>query len=382
MRLTLTALIRLASFVGLGLFVVALGLSRAVPRPSTFRTANPPRYFAINGSIFKDPEASSLVLDTETGVLARFEAPEGMRVENASCSPWVADANEVEFVGRVSISRGQDTGKVYDSSGLGRFKMSSGLPIVAMSLEPAIVGRPCWLPGSPTRILFPGGDGLLYVRDLAGIGVDDPDQAEAREAPARRVSWRCRTPDNGPVLIGDVSCLVAPEFGGRILVSLSRGREKYADEFRYASSEIWWLKLDAEGREIIAAGRLTAPSAEGPLANREEERMPSMVVAPGGRLVLAYLSRRQGEASWRMRLVPVDVGPDGADPVVRGSEACLVADDCSVTPPAFSADGRWLYRVGRVRSSRDVIRRFSVVEALDGRSRASALASAGSSQAH
>lgn len=382
MRLTLTALVRLASFVGLGLFVVALGLSRAVPRPSTFRTENPPRYFAINGSLFQDPAASSFVLDTETGVLARFEAPEGMTFENASCSPWVGDENEVEFVGRVSISTGRHTGKVHQSSGLGRFKMSSGPSLVAMSVKPAIVGRPCWLPGSPTRVLFPGGDGQLYVHDLAGIGGDAPDPAEAREAPARRVAWRCRTPDDAPVLLGDVSCPVTPEFGGRILVSLYRGREKYSKEVRYAPSEIWWLKLDAEGREVLAAGRLTTPSSEGPLANREEERMPSMVLAPGGRLVLAYLARRRGEASSRMKLVPVDVGPDGADPVVRGSEACLVADDCAVTLPAFSADGRWVYRVGRVRSSRELIRRFSVVEALDGRSRGSALASAGSSQAH
>jgi hypothetical protein len=199
--------------------------------------------------------------------------------------------------------------------------------------------------------VFSAGDGRLYTHDFT-------EEAGGRGVSTSRVDWACPVPGDSPPVVGDPVAPVVPALGGRLLVSLSR-RVWEGDKLELSAAEIWWLKLDPEGRAVRTAGRLTA--AGGPPG---EERLPNLGVAPDGRLVAAYLRRSPGHLDWRLSLVPVEIDPESGDPVASGLEVCDVGGGISVNTPGFSPDGRWVYAVPRDQSPGPVALKVSVLDAL------------------
>ena len=127
-------------------------------------------------------------------------------------------------------------------------------------------------------------------------------------------------------------------------------------------SKIWCLALDPEGREVVSAGRLTPDT--GAASGEEQERLPNLTVTPEGRPALAYLARTEGRPEWRLKVAPVGFEPETGTPLVAASDVRELADDCAACAPAFSADGRWLFRVARSPRADGAVRRFSVPDAL------------------
>jgi hypothetical protein len=362
MRFSLTSFVRLAALLGLALFASAVGLSRAVPRPPVVRTAAPPRYYGVNGGLFCPPVDRGYLLDAESGRLLPFDPVPGSKVEYAASSPWRDAAGDVEILARVSPRSDRYGRSAFEPGGLARFRLSGGPLRLTTPGSPVVAGRPCWLPGSSARVLFPGGDGLLYVQELRN---DDTPEADAYATPPRPVAWRERLPGEGRHIVFDVAGPAVPALGGRVLVSFSPGWKAVAG-VRIGAPEVWWLSLDAAGASVLAARRLTPP---GPGADRGAgpfERLPNLGVAPDGRVVLAYLTREASSPVWRLKLAPVHFeGPNG-DPVVRPSDVRDLGGDGAAATPVFSADGRWLFQVTRTPSHGECVRRVSVPDALAG----------------
>lgn len=358
MRLTLTFLIRTTMVFGLALFVAAVTLSRAVPRPSAFRSKVAPRYYGVNGKSFTPYVEGNFLLDTEAGRLIPLKTPDGVAVDHAISSPWRDESGGAEVVGRYTTRIGSPPSTSFEGTGLARFRKTGGAGLGGVSLDLVIAGRPCRLPGSVSRLLFPVGDGRLYSQEFFTEGRNpgvDPDDAP------RPILWRCPVPGQGQVRLGDAVASTVPGFGGRLVVALSN-LPAGGVKGRLSPSEIWWLALDPDGREVVAAGRLTPET--GDASGEEQERLPNLTATPDGRPALAYLARTEGRAEWRLKVAPVGITPGGGTPFVAASAVCELADDCAACAPAFSADGRWLYRVARSPGADGPVRQFSVPDAL------------------
>jgi hypothetical protein len=223
-----------------------------------------------------------------------------------------------------------------------------------------VAGSPCWLAGKPARVVFPGGDGRLYLQDLGED--DEPEHAEDPSV-RRMVSWNAVAAGFDRAILNDPVRPVVPTLGGRLFVALNPGLPR-GEEVWFGKSEIWWLKLNAEGTSIVDAGRLTVPERPRRDESSTEERLPNLVATPDGRIALAYLKRKRGVVPWALFVAPVTIDPKTGVPVAYASESRQVAGDCAVTLPAFSADGRWLYHLPRLMAPGQEPGRFSVVEAL------------------
>jgi|GEM_PF-2597224 len=364
MRFPLTSLVRLCALSGLALFASAVGLSRAVPKPASFRAAVHPRFHGVNGLVLDPPDRRNFLLDSETGALRPFDPVPGYRVDFVSCSPWCDERGGVEVVARVTGKPGDASSSAFNGSALVRFPFSGGRLRSEAPGGPAIGGHVSWLNGSPSRLVFPGGDGALYVQDIARSG--DPTEPDGAGSPPRPVAWRTALPDGGRLSIADSVCPAVPALGGRLLVALSSGLD-VTDRRRLGTPQIWWLKLDPQGTSVVAAGRLTPPE-EAPGAARVFERFPNLGVTPDGRAVLTYLTRESSASTWRLKVAPVTFdGPDGA-PVVRPSTVRDLGDGFAAAAPVFTRDGRSIFQVvRRPEGEANRVRRFSVAAALEAR---------------
>ena len=79
-------------------------------------------------------------------------------------------------------------------------------------------------------------------------------------------------------------------------------REKVRKEFTPA--RLWWLKLNAEGTEIVEASPLnSADLLKSPEPLSGHVRYPSIAATPSGGLALAYLWQGQEKFSnWQLHL--------------------------------------------------------------------------------
>ena len=369
MRFSLTSLVRLISFVAIGLSAVAVGLSRAVPPVPTHRTPAAPRQYGLNGNSFTPPQRQNFVLDGTSGELRPDRAASSDSPDFVTSSPWTDQNGGHELLGRLTVREGSlATGTV-----LARFAEGETEPRSSVAVRPVISGRPCWLPSRPSRVLFPSGDGRLYVTDLRpgdGLATDAPADvvAEGAESPCRRVVWGCPAPGTGPPILGDPICPPVAALKGRLIVSLCAGWQQGA-KGGFGASELWWLQVGPDDATITAAGRLTVPDTgrpDVPLSEtrglRDDERLANVAALPDGRVVIAYLSRPPGRPEWALKVAPVQVDGSGV-PSVRVSDSAVVGDDVAVTLPPLSPDGRSVYRVRRL-----VPGRVPVVErvAIDG----------------
>lgn len=360
MRLSLNSLVRLAALLGVVLFASAVGLSRAVPKSARFRTEGPARFHGVNGTLLDPPDARSFLLDAQSGTLRPFEPVAGYRVECASVSPWTGERGS-EVVARLVPTTAQRDD--CPTTGLVRFPLAGG-PIQREVPGSAVVaGRACWLPGSPSRVVFPAGDGGLYLQDLTAGGVDTGDD-EGVPTPPLRLAWRAGLEDGEYGFLADAACPPASALGGRLVVILYPGR-KDGPKVRLGAPQIWWLKLDPGATAIAAAGRLTVPVQDDCGAD-EQERLPNVGVSPDGRTILSYLSRPSDRNTWRLKVAPIDLDPHSGEPRVRADEVHDLGAGYATTAPVFSPDGRWLLAVLRRETRDGRVRKFEVADVLGG----------------
>ena len=354
MRFSLFALIRLIGLVSIVMVLAAIGVSRSLPKHSDFRSPVSPRYLPVDGWVLNNNNRNSYALDTETGQMSRLPIADGEVLDYAVCSPWPDEKGAVEIVGRVTRRSGVDLMKSLESVGLARFSLVEGATRGEVEVEPVIAGRPCWLWGSATKVIFPGGDAQLFLQDLAEAPESSASQA---------LVWTCKPPGLGRVTMSDPVCPMIEAMKGCLVVSMAI--ERVEDGRRaMGAHQLWWLKLDPEGSAIEAAGRLWREGNDEESNSHVGEWLPELVSLPDGRVVLAYLHHVEGSPRWSLRMSLVNVDPTDGTPSVSRSNVCQVADDCVRAPLGFSTDRQWIYRVSREPGVDGQVVRKRVQEAL------------------
>ena len=104
----------------------------------------------------------------------------------------------------------------------------------------------------------------------------------------------------------------------------------------------WWLKLDARGEAIEAAGPLDIDGMT--LDTELKVRFPRPIRMKGGGLRLAMLARPGGGPEWALRIWELAQDADGTPRLVPGSDI-TTAEHCAHAPLAASPDGDWVYYV-------------------------------------
>lgn len=129
-----------------------------------------------------------------------------------------------------------------------------------------------------------------------------------------------------------------PRFGQILIVSF-RGVEVTEGIRRFGRSELWWLRLDEEGRTIVNSGRLVSPGSG---FNAGELRSPSLSKTSGGAWALAYLQKSEGKG-WDLRHASLVV--EDRHPRMVDGLGAILARGCGPTSPSFSTDSRRIWYI-------------------------------------
>jgi hypothetical protein len=366
--MSLTALVRSLAFLVVGATILALGLSKAVPDVAPERALEAsPRYIGVNGGTFVPHHTQNYLLDTETGELVEFGLPGESGLDFISCSPSSRVRGDVEVAGRYTKRTGGEPDGLCEGSGLAWLRLEGKELGGKLTFNPLMTGYPCWLAGNSRRLLFPAGDGQLYVQSL-----DADDSSEGESETLRRVEgWGSGFDRSERAIISDVVRPIVPKLGGRLLVAVNPPFSGGVPR-RFGRSEIWWLTLDSEATRIEAAGRLIQAKGTDGEDHRDDERMPNAVSTPDGGIALAYLRRHAATNEWSLQLAPLKVDPKTGIPSVSASESREVARDAAVTMPAFAPDGRSLFHIPRSLEKGGQLPKISVQDVLGSRREVSA----------
>lgn len=359
MRFPLYGLLRLTTIVGVMLSIVAVGVSRAVPRPQTFHDHSSPRYYAVNGVVLNSNDPANYLLDTETGRLNRVDGDIRGSLQYTSFAPWNNTDGEGLAVGRLTRFTGSNLSIQCDRVSLGVFRWPEKRLVAEIDMPSALTGRPCWLPGFAARAILSTADGRLHVVDFP---TDDAaaEDGQALEYPEPvPLTWRCDPPGEGVPFLSDSFCPYIPAIGGKLVVAMNR-LTRVNGSIYFAATELWWLQLGPNSREIVAAGRLFDPSVDSAGHAVSEDRLPNLVATRDGRLMVAYISRPLHDQPWGLYVAPVSIDHEsGALRAERSASRELMYVAAS-TLPAFSADGRWLFGINPREPAKRAVVRFPV----------------------
>lgn len=343
MRISVGGPVRAVLLLGAVYSMVAVGLGRTAPKPTEFHLLSAGRWFGINEYHLTQKDHHSLLLDSTTGACSRLELPDGDRLDYAVTAPWQDEEGGRQLVGRWrrrSPERGLALG-----FGLARYAYPSGQILDRISLDVMPMGFPCFLPGRHARVLFAAGDGVLYrvdfpdAHDGQGPGSDEASRAVA-------VRWRSDLAGAAPSTITDPTWPMTPRFGGRLIAVLTRFVDVGCGTTEIRS-ELAWLRLDAECREIVAAGPLCPDDPTLGMGSSGESSVPSVGETAEGNLVLAYLVKRAGVATWDLRLAPITIDAASGNPTIDRSGGVMIAEGRSHVMPVLSSDCRWVYSLPR-----------------------------------
>jgi hypothetical protein len=326
----LATTIRLIGLLALIFCGTAIGVGKLAPPPahSSVRSRVSTTQAGVNGVLFPGGDRASRLVDAEDGSMLRLETGRDDRVEHLSVSPWTDAQSNRQAVGRWFHREGESTEIVPQSIGLARVELPSGRIIDRIETKVAPVAPPCWSAGVEARVIFASGDGVLYRYSFEK---SDSPYSSTDEKPLP-IEWRCKPPGEGLVFLAEPTRPIHPRWKGRLLVSLNF--QVVEDGFpRMSTGQIWWLELNAAETEIVAAGRLTSPSAPDKL-----ERCPTVVGSPSSP-ALAFVARGMRGSRWELRVAPIEFREDQRVPTARTDLAIVIATDCAPTSPAVSADG-------------------------------------------
>jgi hypothetical protein len=345
-------------------------LREPIPRPSAVAasdgaplapgdqpTPQPSAVAALDGGLLTPGDNRPFTLDLATGQLGRLSVPEGERFDKAGAAPWRDPDGRTQLVGRWLRWEGLGTDRPrLLAAGLARFSFPDGEPLDRIETDALPVAPPCWSPAHEMRVLLVGRDGRLYALHFGdrAEGTSPESQADRWLQP---VPWEAEAGGAGEVSFqGGVAWPTDRRLGGRLLVgAVSWVRP---DRQEMMPSRLWWLRLDAAGVAIEAAGRLTPAGVEGPDAATTIECHPAVGAGPGGELLVAYLVWRPGGSEWRLRIATVAL--DARTPALRAGAPLGLREDfpCLPVAPVFSPDGRWIHCVEQAGAEPPQVRRL------------------------
>lgn len=311
--------------------ILAVVLSRVNPPAPAVRTPRTVPLVVGPETVSELSPPKTIVFDPETGLVDPLASRVGMDLYHASGSPWRDERGRSQMVGVLSGLPQGGSGE----PALVRTSLPDGGLLDRLMMESLPAGRPCWFPDRSARILF-----VDSRSRLARLEFEARPNRRGELRP-KTLRWRGEVAGSDGLLGGDVSWPSDPRLNGRILASVSP-RSTRGGVARLEREQIWWLQLDQEHTEVVAAGRLTRPGV--PDDGLATERCPVIGSDARGRLLLAYLERRTNEprSHWKLKVVPVASDPESGGLSVLAPEARTLCGRCVATPPSFSPDNRWL----------------------------------------
>ncbi|MHC5537363.1 hypothetical protein ACYOEI_03905 [Singulisphaera rosea] len=213
--------------------------------------------------------------------------------------------------------------------------MPEGNLLDRMPLEGVVLGRPCWFPDHSARILYVDSRSRLSRLEFEGR------PGRRSELQPSTVRWRSEVAGADGMLRGDISWPTDIRLKGRILVSMCP-RSTAEGVTRLEREQIWWLELDQDSTEVIAAGRLTCPVV--PDDGLGRERFPVIGADASGRLLLTYLENHPSDPQsyWRLKVVPVAIDTQTGEFTAIAGECRTLYERCVASSPIFSADSQSL----------------------------------------
>jgi hypothetical protein len=356
----LTLLVRATTALAVLAASLAIAVARLVPSPVLHREAAPARYAAINGHFLEPVQPATGVLDTELGRVSPLPLPDGDRLEWASFSDWAEKDGRRQVVGRWFETGPRRDGAVFLGAGLGRFEFPSGRALDRIVMSDAVPSAPpCWYPGRAARVVYPAADGQLYHFAFESA---DGKHAPSGEGVATRITWDGVPAARGGVWVHDMSWPKAPQFGGKLLASVSPV-PAFSDAKVLPPARLWWLQLSEDGTSVVAAEPLPRPRPSADGSDQFEERFPQACRLADGTVALAYHVRPPGERVSVLRVSRVEFGPARGAGALRLVDDVRLAGDCKAVPPVFTAkgDGPFLLHWGN--TGRAGIRRHSLSDA-------------------
>jgi hypothetical protein len=331
--------------------VVAIAVGRMCAPAPRLRSMEPVRFVSmptLRG------EALLSLLETESGALTSVDLPSGDTLEHAACSPWLDESGKSQVVGLWRTRSGVGSERVTTAFGLGRFTFPGGecLDRVATSILPE--GKPCWYPGTSAKVLFASNDGGLY-RFAFESGQSEEASDSGRDQQPLPIVWKTTPPGDNErsIRMSDPVWPVERAFGGRLLVSLRYEMKNDHGGMKFSQPRTWWLKLDAAGEAIEAAGPLGED--ETAVDSAWTIRFPRPIHLADGSMRLATLKRNAGRASWDLHICELVIGAEGAPRVIPGTEI-VAASNCASVPLANSPDGGWVYYLPEIALPGGVLR--------------------------
>jgi len=344
MSFSFSGFVRLFVLLAIGTTMLAVGVARLdTPKP-VWRTLRPVNHVNVNEYFLPGQDRIPHWLDVETGGISAYPLADGNVLEAATSSPWVDQRGRRQVAGRWSSRITDGPMSVIGEFGLARYSFPDGEILDQVPTEVVPVAPPCWFPGIRARILFTAGDGRLYrfafepeARPRDPVGPEF--QGDSKPRP---LFWRCGQPGLGDVFLGDLSWPEEPRLGGCVLATMRLQERGVDGSLCFSRTQLWWLKLNHAGTEIVEVGRLLIPDSLGDRSHEDDARSPTIAAGPDGRLLVAYLGQAEGDLGWKLHLAPIRSEGEGHAPVARESESRVLAERCQPAHPAFSADGRWL----------------------------------------
>jgi hypothetical protein len=323
---------------------MAVGLSKLAPAKPTNRTLSFTKHTNINEFFLNSViDRTPVWLNAETGLMAGYPLEDGDVLETASCSPWVDEKNQFQVVGRWSSRTKEGPMSMSKDFGIARYSFPGGQVLDHISTDTIPVGAPCWYPGTRARVLFSGGDGVLYHYAFEPEPWEKTETSEAgRDPKPRPLAWRCSKPGNDDVFFGDLSWPEDPRMGGCLVASLREQSSGPAGNRSYSRTSLWWLKLNFAGTEIVDLGRLLVSDDSRGAGLDFDHRTPVVGSLADGRLVLSYLRQSAGQSGWEVRIVPIEFDSKLHVPQAREADGVRLAWKCQPAQPTFSPDGQFL----------------------------------------
>lgn len=350
------SILRLLWLGTLVLLLAAIVVGRAAPaptwEPTPVRFRSPATDAIIDCRL--DGELRPCLFDGDSSRLTRLDRPQGMALIRAAISPWQDDRGRRQVVGLAYTLPRTMLGTWGGDYRLVRLSYPDGSVLDSIPFDEGsqfIISPPCWAPGTLARVLFSGGDGLVYRLDFERCRADGAIERVLEPRPAPLI-WGVDPPGNGPVTLQGPAWLTDARLGGRVLVELQCGRPGAGGLTR---PQLWWLQLDQFHSTIMAAGRLTRsdPRAD---PDAREERSPLAFSGPDDSPLLAYLDRPRGtHDDYTLRVAPLRFDPRTGEPLLVVRESWVLGDGCSQSPPVASSDGRYL--AVRIQAQGDVTMR-------------------------
>ncbi len=326
--------VRVFAYASLVLTAVAAGIGRMNPPPPIRRMLRPALRVEHEGR--RHPSAWNpgyRLRDPATGRLVHFAAPEGHRLEHASCSPWRDSDDRSQMVALWSSFEGQGHESLPSESGIARYSIPDGEFLGRVQLESPPTSPPCWYPGTEARILYVAGDGWLYHYNFDetgdGLGSDGANRP-------RPLAWPDRPPGLEGIILFHPTLPDDRRLRGRLIAGLSR-LEGSGRESRFTSPKLWWLQLDPGGTIVETAGRLTVPCEDD---EGMGERRAQVNTTPDGGLILSYTIASRTNPGGEPRLAPIAFDPATHAPIALLTASDAPSEGGPPLAPRSLADGR------------------------------------------